>query len=333
MERVKTGVIGLGKMGRHHCRVYATLRDSQLIGIYDKNPIVAQEYSALYDVPAFQDADELLEHVEAVSIATPTPTHFDLVKRCLEHDVHVLVEKPITETIENAELLTRMVDGGGPFVQVGHIERFNPTYLELKKVMEDLKVLAVNFRRLSPYRGSNKDVDVVLDLMVHDLDLSIDLIGKDPAAIHAFGIRSFSDGLDHVSAQLCYSGSPLITLTASRVTEEKVRCVDVTAEQAFVEADFLNKSINVHRCSTGEYFAQNHSGVKYHQESVIERILVPSAEPLSLEIKHFLDCISNNISPSVSVFDGLRALRLAQQIRDVVNEQNARLAIQPELTR
>jgi predicted dehydrogenase len=319
-------------MGRHHCRVYATLRDSQLVGIYDADPSVAREYSLLYDVPVFQDVDDLLEQVEAVSIATPTPTHFNLVKRCLEHNVHILVEKPITETIENAEQLVRMVDSGGHVVQVGHIERFNPTYLELKKVIEDLKVLAVNFRRLSPYRGSNKDVDVVLDLMVHDLDLSIDLTGKVPAAINAFGMRPFSDGLDHVSAQLCYPDGPLVTLTASRVTEEKVRCVEVTAEDAFVEADFLNKSINVHRCSRGEYYSQNHSGVKYRQESVIERILVPSAEPLSLEIKHFLDCISNNISPSVSVFDGLRALRLAQQIRDVVNEQNARLAIQPELT-
>ena len=302
------------------------------MGIYDTNPISAQEYSALYDVPVYQDVDELLEHVEAVSIATPTPTHFDFVKLCLEHGVHVLVEKPITETIENAEQLSRMVDGGGSIVQVGHIERFNPTYIELKKVIEDLKVLAINFRRLSPYRGSNKDVDVVLDLMVHDLDLSIDLTGKEPAAISAFGMRPFSDGLDHVSAQLCYSGGPLITLTASRVTEEKVRCVEVTAEQAFIEADFLNKNISVHRGSVGEYFAQNHSGVKYRQESVIERILVPSAEPLSLEIKHFLDCVSNNISPCVSVYDGLRALRLAQQIRDVVNEQNARLAIQPEFT-
>jgi virulence factor len=329
MERIRTGVIGLGRMGRHHCRVYASLRESQLMGIYDTNPLVANEYSVLYDVPVYQDVDQLLEHVEAVSIATPTPTHFDLVKRCLEQNVHVLVEKPITDTMESAEQLARMVDGIGPIVQVGHIERFNPTYLELKKVLEDLTVLAINFRRLSPYRGSNTDVDVVLDLMVHDLDLSIDLTGMEPAVINAFGMRPFSDGLDHVSAQLCYSNGPLITLTASRVTEEKVRCVEVTAEQAFVEADFLNKSINVHRGSTGEYSAQNHSGVKYRQESVIERILVPNAEPLGLEIKHFLDWIGNNTSPSISVMDGLRALRLAQQIRDVVNSQTARLAIQP----
>jgi len=284
----------------------------------------------MYDVPIFQDIDDLLDEVDAVSIATPTPTHYDLVRRCVEHNVHVLVEKPVTETIENAEQLARMVADSGLIVQVGHIERFNPTYLELKKVIEILNVLAINFRRLSPYSVSNKDVDVVLDLMVHDLDLSIDLTGKEPASINALGLTPFSSGLDHVAAQLFYPEGPLITLTASRITEEKVRCVDVTAEDAFVEADFLNKNISIHRCSTGEYSPINHGGVKYRQESFIERILVPNAEPLGLEIKHFLECVSNQCTPCVSVLDGLKALRLALQIRSVVYEQSNHKMKQPE---
>ena len=331
MKRIKTGVIGLGRMGRHHCRVYASLRESYLVGIYDTNLKAAKELAGMYDIPVYQSIDALLEQVDAVSIATPTPTHFDLVQRCLEHNVHVLVEKPVTDSVENAEQLVRMVDGSGLIIQVGHIERFNPTYLELKKVLEDLHVLAINFRRLSPYRVSNTDVDVVLDLMVHDLDLSIDLTGREPDSIAAYGLMPFSDSLDHVAAQLYYSGGPLITLTASRVTEEKIRSIDVTAEEAFVEADLLNKSIHVHRCSTGEYAAQNHGGVKYRQESMIERILVPNAEPLGLEIKHFLDCISKNCSPSVSISDGLKALRLAQEINGIVNNQSAHRIVQPEI--
>ena len=322
MEYLKTGVIGLGRMGRHHCRVYAGLRESRLIGVCDINPKTASDLSAMYDVPMFGDVDNLLEQVDAVSIATPTPTHYDLVRRCVEHNVHVLVEKPVTETLENAEELACIAANTNLIVQVGHIERFNPTYLELKKVLENLQVLAINFRRLSPYRGSNKDVDVVLDLMVHDLDLSIDLAGKEPASINALGLTPFSGGLDHVAAQLFYDEGLLITLTASRITEEKVRCIDVTAEDAFVEADLLNKNISIHRCSTGEYTANNHSGVKYRQESVIERILVPNAEPLGLEIKHFLDCISNQCPPCVTLLDGLNALRLAQQIRSVVHERS-----------
>jgi len=330
MEYIRTGVIGLGRMGRHHCRIYSTLRESQLIGIFDINPQTASDLSAVYEVPVIQDIDDLLESVDAVSIATPTPTHYDLVRRCLNHNVHVLVEKPVTEFIENAEQLARMVAESGVIVQVGHIERFNPTYLELKKVIENMNVLAINFRRLSPYRVSNKDVDVVLDLMVHDLDLSIDLTGKEPASINALGVTPFSAGLDHVAAQLFFSEGPLITLTASRITEEKVRCIDVTAEDAFVEADLLNKNISIHRCSTGEYATINHSGVKYRQESVIERILVPNAEPLGLEITHFLECISRQCQPCVTVLDGLKALRLAQQIRSTVNKQRHHKTLQVE---
>lgn len=325
MGNLKTGVIGLGRMGQHHCRVYASQRETRLVGLFDIDSQTARELSLRYEVPAFQNIDDLLEQVDAVSIATPTPTHYDLVMRCLEHNVHVLVEKPVTESLEQAEELARVVEKSGLVVQVGHIERFNPTYLELKKVKENLHVIAIDFRRLSPYRVSNKDVDVVLDLMVHDLDLCIDLMGKEPNFISAYGLTPFSDGLDYAIAQLCYFNGPIITLTSSRVTEHKIRTVEVTAEEAFIEADFLNKGISVHRCSLGEYTDQNLNGVKYRQESLIEQILVPNVEPLALEITHFLHCISQNCAPSVSIFDGLKALRLALRISSLVNEQNLRL--------
>jgi virulence factor len=330
MERIKTGVIGVGRMGQHHCRVYANQKDVQLVGIFDINPMVAREISERYDVPVNQRLDDLLEQVEAVSIATPTPTHFDIAMQCLERKIHVLIEKPVTETIADAEHLARYISKNGTIVQVGHIERFNPTYVELKKVLESLKVIAISFHRLSPYRVSNKDVDVVLDLMVHDLDLSNDLTGKEPTTINAYGLMPFSNSLDHVVAQLFYCNGPLITLTASRVTEQKIRTVDITSEDAYVEADFMHKSISIHRCSTGEYSAKYSNGVSYHQESVIECILVPNVEPLSLEIRHFMECITQKCLPRVSIFDGLKALRLAQHIIMLVNEQNLPSSIRPE---
>lgn len=330
MERIRTGVIGLGRMGRHHCRVYATQREAQLIGVHDINHNTAEEYARIYEAEVFDQVDDLLSNVDAVSIVTPTPTHFELVRRCLAHKVHVLVEKPITDSIEQAEELARLAESSGLVVQVGHIERFNPTFIELKYVLESLKVLALNFRRLSPYRVSNKDVDVVLDLMVHDLDLCIDLIGSDPLSISACGVRPFSDGLDHVTAQLHYVRGPIVTLTASRVTEEKIRSVDVTAEEAFVEADLHNKNIYIHRYSTGEYSAQVNHSVKYQQESMIQRILVPNAEPLALEIKHFLNCISQGCSPNVSVLAGVRALQLAERIRTQAHQLGRELATQTE---
>lgn len=330
MDRIKTGVIGLGRMGQHHCRVYASQREAELVGLFDINPQVTRDFCTKYDVPIYEKLDDLLEQVDAVSIATPTATHFDLTMHCLEKKVHVLVEKPVTDSIANAEHLARAVENSGLVVQVGHIERFNPTYMELKKVIESFKVLAINFRRLSPYRGSNKDVDVVLDLMVHDLDLCNDLMGREPTAISAFGLTQFSDSSDHVVAQLFYSKGPLITLTSSRVTEEKIRSIDVTTPDAFLEADLLKKGISVNRCSFGEYSDQNPNGVKYRQESLVEHILVPNVEPLVLEINHFLQCIRRKTTPCVSVFDGLKALRLAQQICDLVNNHNLQSAKQLE---
>lgn len=330
MARLKTGVIGLGRMGQHHCRVYASQKDSQLAGVLDIDPQVARDFSQRYEVPAYSRIEDLLEQVDAVSLATPTPTHFDLAMRCLEHNVHVLIEKPVTDRIEDAHRLAQLANGRDVTVQIGHIERFNPTYMELKKVLEDQEVIAISFNRLSPYRVSNKDVDVVLDLMVHDLDLSINLTGRLPTSINAYGLMPFSDSLDHVVAQLFFSEGPLITLTASRVTEQKIRAVAVTTEEAFIEADFLNKNISIHRCSTGEYTAKNHNGVRYRQESTIERILVPNVEPLSLEIKHFLECICQKSTPCVSVFDGIKAIELAQVIRDEVYAHNTRLKPQLE---
>ena len=332
MDRIKTGVIGLGRMGQHHCRVYASQREAELVGLFDINPQVTRDFCTKYDVPIYEKLDDLLEQVDAVSIATPTATHFDLTMHCLEKKVHVLVEKPVTDSIANAEHLARAVENSGLVVQVGHIERFNPTYMELKKVIESFKVLAINFRRLSPYRGSNKDVDVVLDLMVHDLDLCNDLMGREPTAISAFGLTQFSDSSDHVVAQLFYSKGPLITLTSSRVTEEKIRSIDVTTPDAFLEADLLKKGISVNRCSFGEYSDQNPNGVRYRQESLVEHILVPNVEPLVLEINHFLQCIRRKTTPCVSVFDGLKALRLVQQICDLVNNHNLQSAKQLEFT-
>lgn len=327
MKILKTAVIGVGRMGQHHCRIYSSLRQVHLVGIYDVDSQVASDISNRYDVPAFNQLDELLDQVDAVSIATPTPTHFDLVMRCLDCGIHVLVEKPLTDSLAQAENLIQAAEQSGLVIQVGHIERFNPPYQELKNVLEAMKPLAINFRRLSPFQGSNLDVDVVLDLMIHDLDLCLDIMKREPDLVSAYGLTPMSATLDHVVAELWYQEGQLITLTASRITEQKIRSVEVTSKDAYLEADLLNKAILVHRRSRGEYADQNHGGVKYRQESVIERILVPSAEPLMLEIQHFLNCISNNCPPKVTLSDAYQALRLALLVRNIATEHLCQLSV------
>jgi predicted dehydrogenase len=315
-------------MGQRHCRVYANLRSAELIGVHDANPTLGQSIARQYDVPYFPAIEELLAAARAVSIAAPTLDHFDLSRRCLARGVHILVEKPIAQTLEQARQLTALAEAGPSILQVGHIERFNPAYLELRNALEDQQLLAVEFRRLSPSEGSNTDVDVVLDLMIHDANLVLDLMGRLPDAIEARGLSVFSGTIDHVVALLSYQNGPLFTLTASRVTETKVRVINVTTREAFLQCDLLNKNVQLHRQTTHAYVSQNRRSLKYRQESVVERIQVPFFEPLFLQLEHFLDCVCDGTQPLVSARDGWQALELAEAIRQAALPQLVQLQSQ-----
>lgn len=317
MYQARIGVIGVGRMGQRHCRIYANLRRSQLVGVCDASPQTGPKMARQFDVPFYDRMDDLLNRVEAVSIATPTPAHFDVALRCIERGVHVLIEKPITETLEQAEALTKAAEASGLIVMVGHIERFNPAYGELKNVLDSMDVLAINVRRLSPFAGSNTDVDVVSDLMVHDTNLALDLMGREPVAVEAYGLSVYTQALDHVVAHLTFENGPLFTMTASRITEQKFRSIEVAAKQAYLECDLLNKSIAVHRQMRGEYLSNNKqlTDMKYRQESIVERIQVPIVEPQFGELQHFVDCVLDRKQPLVSAREGLKALRLAEAIR------------------
>jgi len=183
-----------------------------------------------------------------------------------------------------------------------------------------MTVAAINLRRLSAYEGSNTDVDVIFDLMIHDLDLVLDLIGSEPVAVSACGLTAFSGAIDHSIANLHFDRGPIVTVAASRVTEQKIRSIEVTTLEAYLESDLLNKSISAHRRTVGEYQNHNQRGVKYRQESIVERIHVPMAEPLFLELQHFIDCILEKKTPLVPAEDGLKALRLAKTVQNTVRE-------------
>ncbi len=320
MEQVRVGVIGTGRMGQNHCRVYSNLKNTKFVGVCDVNAERGKETAATFEVSYFRDVDSLLENVDAVSICTPTPQHFELVMRCLERNIHVLVEKPFTESLEQAQALKAAAEANPKLIlQVGHIEMFNPTFTELRKVLEEMSPLAINFNRLSPFQGSNVDVDVILDLMIHDIGLVVNLFTGEPLSLAAYGFSVFSDTIDHGLAVLRYPPDVLVSLTASRVTEEKVRSISVTTREAFIEADLLNKNISVHRRTLGDYI--NHkNGVKYRQESLIERIVVPAREPLFLELQDFVNCVIEGRTPLVTAADGYNALRYVLVLRDQILE-------------
>jgi predicted dehydrogenase len=328
MERIEVGVIGAGRMGQNHCRVFSTLRQVDLVGVCDPLEAHGRRVARQYETEYYDSLDRMLDRVQAVSIAVPTPAHFDLALHCISRGVHVFVEKPITETLEQAIALVDAAERSKLVVQVGHIERFNPAYRELKNLIESIGALVIDIRRLSAYQGSNTDVDVVLDLMVHDTDLALDLTAQRPTAISGYGLRVFSNQIDHAVVHVRMESGLLLTMTASRVTEEKVRQIEVTAREAYVVADLLKKSVEARRRTFGEYLQR--SGHAYRQESVIERLHVPGSEPLFLELEHFADCVQQDHPPLVPARDGMRALKFAMQIRDVVNDNLSIAGAEPQ---
>ncbi len=318
MQKLHVGVIGTGRMGERHCRIYSNLPQIEFVGASDLSQERGRQVTERYGTNFYQDYRQLLPQLDAVTIASSTATHFPLALECLERGLHVLVEKPIAETVEQGERLVQEARARNLVLQVGHIERFNPTYIELKNVIEDRQIIAINMRRLSSFDTSNTDVDVILDLMIHDLDLAIDMLGDSPDQVNAWG-RSIHGAVDHAVTNLSYQNGPIATLMASRITEQKIRALDVVADGAYIEADFLNKNIAIHRRNLAQ-FLENQVTVKYRQESIIELISVPMTEPLLLEVQNFVDAANGEADCGAPGYDGVSALRLASQIADQITQ-------------
>jgi predicted dehydrogenase len=300
-------------MGERHCRVYSNLRGVDFVGVFDVNRAHSHDVADKYGVRGFDSPIDLLREVDAVTIATPTPHHFDLAMEAIVKGVHTLIEKPLAYSLEQGQGLVEAVQRSGVIAQVGHIERFNPAFVELKNVTDDLPVVAIMIRRQNSFDASNTDVDVINDLMIHDIDLLLHLVGQPVQTITADGRSILNEATDHAVANFCFQNGPIATLIASRITQQKVRRIDITAHNAYVESDLLGKSVAIHRRVFSEYV----SG-KYRQESVVENIHVPMAEPLMLELQHFVGCVREQHQPAVTVDDGLRAMQFAARIAELV---------------
>lgn len=318
MNKIRVGVVGVGTMGQRHCRVYSSMRDVQLVGVADQNTSLGCMVAENHDTTYYDNWTQLLAEVDAVSIVTTTNSHFKLAQYAIQQGVHVLVEKPLTATVEQGKELVELAKRQNVILQVGHIERFNPTYTELKKIVSEVLPISVTMRRLSPFDLNKTDVDVIRDLMIHDLDLLTDLFGRDFLPPQVVGRAVSTSAIDHAVVNFSFNDGPIATLMASRVTQQKVRMIEVTADSAYIEADLLNKSLVVHRHIFSRY-VDNQASSTYRQEGIIERIHVPFWEPLAVELQHFVECVRHGHSSSVPGSDGLRALELAHSLVDQVN--------------
>lgn len=314
---LRVGVIGVGNMGQHHTRVLGLLKDVELYGVADVNVTRGLDIASKYRVRFFEDYHDLLACVDAVCIAVPTKLHHEVGLASLQAGVHVLIEKPIAASIEEAESLVNAAAENHCILQVGHIERFNPAFQELSNVLRGEELLALEAHRMSPYSQRASDVSVVLDLMIHDLDLLLELTATSVVKLTASGTKANHSGnLDYVTATLGFADGAIATLTASKVTHRKIRNISAHCKNALIEADFLDNEILIHRQTTADY-TTNYGQVLYRQDGLIEKVYTSKIEPLHAELEHFISCVRGGNKPSVGGEQALKALRLASLVEQM----------------
>ena len=308
MSKLKCAVIGAGYLGKFHAEKYASLDNCELVAVVDINQQAAKEVATKYDAEALSEYGSLFGAVDAVSIVVPTSLHHSVSRDLLNAGSHVLVEKPITVTVKEADELISIAKEKNLILQVGHLERFNPAVMGLDK---EEKPLFIEAHRLSPFNPRANDVSVVLDLMIHDIDIILALIDSDIERIDASGTAVLTGGTDIANARLTFSNGCVANVTASRISMKMERKMRMFRPSSYISVDFQNKVLTKHKTGDKEMFP----GVP---EIVSEESVFESGDALMEEIKHFVDCINTGNNPLVSGDAGRRALKTAIEITNLL---------------
>jgi len=315
LQTLRIGIIGAGSMGRNHTRVAVANPQVECKGIFDPNEKIGVDVAIEYGCRYFPDFTEFLDSIDAVVISSPTVTHFSIAKEALLAGKHCLIEKPITVSVSEAQELKALAEKQKLIVCVGHVERYNPVFAELQKILENKDVLAIKVNRLSYNTNRANDVDVVLDLMIHDIDNVNKLLTEKLDIIGAVGGNFHSTNLDYVTTIIKTASGIVCDITASKASQTKQRTLQISCADCFIHVDFLHKEIEVKRHSQGSYVTEN-SDVKYRQEHLVERVLVPNVEPLMAEHTDFVEAILNKRAPKVTAQDAIEALKLAIEVQE-----------------
>ncbi len=309
MNKIRTAVIGVGYLGRFHAQKYAALPASQLVGVVDAQERSRNAVAAELGVPAFADHRELLGKVEAVSVVTHTPSHFAIAADFLRAGAHVLVEKPMTETVEQARELIALAAQHGRVLQVGHLERFNAAVVAAEPYLKAPRFLEC--QRLAPFKERGTDVNVVLDLMIHDIDLIQSIVKSDLVSVDAVGTPVFSGQIDIANARLRFANGCVANATASRVSLKTERKLRVFQDDAYLSMDLQQKILTVIRKKPPE-------AEPGPLPVLIEEQNLDQGDALKAEIESFLQCVQDGRAPVVSGEDGLRALETALRVTEQV---------------
>jgi predicted dehydrogenase len=297
-QRVKVGVAGVGHMGKEHARIYSELQEAELVGVHDSNPDTARKIAAKCKTRAFGSLEEMVDAVDAASIVTPTSTHLAIAEPFLKRGKHVLVEKPIAMDTEEARKLVDLAEKHGAKLAVGHVERFNPVLVALEERLGRPRFIEAH--RLSPYPGRSTDIGVVMDLMIHDLEIILHLVRSPVTSVDAVGVPVLSKGEDIANARIRFANGCVANLTTSRISPEKLRKIRVFQDDAYLSLDYMKQEGEIYKRLDGKITR--------------DKIPVMKGEPLKNQLAEFVMNVRENTDPRVAGAHGFEALKLASQI-------------------
>ncbi len=310
-KKIKVAVVGVGSLGQHHARVYSEMNNVTLVGVVDTDRKRAEEIASTFNCSAYTDLDALYGKIDAASVVVPTSAHHAVSKTLLQHGIHLLLEKPITGTLKEADDLIATSKETGAVLQVGHIEQFNSGVLMLKKHLTNPRFIECH--RVSPFAGRGTDVHVILDLMIHDIDIILSLVPAEVSEIRASGTSVLTQMIDIANVRLAFTNGCVANITASRISLEKLRKIRIFQPDAYFSLDYAHQKMMVCR----RIFQEDGS-----PKITSEHLTTDKEEPLKGELASFITSIQTGDLPKVSGEDGRRALDVALQIVDLINESS-----------
>lgn len=324
---IKVAVIGAGMMGKNHLKTYKSLNNFELVGVYDIFPEAAQNAAEMFGIKAFSSLDEVAANVDAVSVVTTSVTHAEVGEFFLNKGIHCLIEKPLAATEEECNRLITAAKNHNVTLLVGHIEQFNPAVEQLHKVLADnSQICSLATNRMSAASGRITDVDVAMDLMIHDAEVVLSLVKSPVVNISASAVRTAKSptGKDYITALLEFANGATATMTASRITQSRVRTLAVTTNDNYIDMDFINQSIAVHSQGRMHNVAADSlpENMRYGLKGSVENLFIPTAQPLTSELNHFADCIWGKATPRITGEQALAALRIIWKVQQCLNNNS-----------
>ena len=308
-DRLRVGVVGVGHLGQHHARVYAELENCTLVGVADVDIERGREIAGRHDTKFYEDYTDLCQDVDALSIAVPTEYHHAVGMECLRQGIHVLIEKPIARTVEEADQLIELAAQQQRVIQIGHTERFNAAVVELARIVE--KPAFIESNRLSPFPERSTDIDVVLDIMIHDIDIILSLVKSPVKKLEAVGVPVITSKIDIANTRLEFESGCIANVTASRVSLKQERKLRMFQPEKYISLDYQAQSLHVVEIKHPEL---RHDFPNARPTIIPHQVNVTKQEPLKAELEAFVDCVYTGGDPVVSGNDGRNALKAAFQI-------------------